>query len=83
KKEGILEEDDNLYSPHNITKMHYLNSCLRAHSLYQLNIDYIVRDHEIVIIDESTGSAMPGRRWSDGLHHAIEAKEGVKINAEN
>lgn len=63
--------------------MHYLNACLRAHSLYQLNIDYIVRDQEIVIIDESTGRAMPGRRWSDGLHQAIEAKEGVKINAEN
>ncbi|MEY8765303.1 MULTISPECIES: preprotein translocase subunit SecA [Francisella] len=83
KKEGILEEDDNLYSPHNITKMHYLNACLRANSLYQLNVDYIVRDQEIVIIDESTGRAMPGRRWSDGLHQAIEAKEGVKINAEN
>ncbi|OEZ33767.1 preprotein translocase subunit SecA [Francisella endosymbiont of Amblyomma maculatum] len=83
KKEGILEEDDNLYSPHNITKMHYLNACLRAHSLYQLNVDYIVRDQEVVIIDESTGRAMPGRRWSDGLHQAIEAKEGVKINAEN
>ena len=83
KKEGILEDDDNLYSPHNITKMHYLNACLRAYSLYQLNIDYIVRDQEVVIIDESTGRAMPGRRWSDGLHQAIEAKEGVKINAEN
>ncbi|MDE5014893.1 hypothetical protein NAI47_13225, partial [Francisella tularensis subsp. holarctica] len=74
---------DNLYSPHNITKMHYLIACLRAHSLYQLNIDYIVRDQEIVIIDESNGRAMPGRRWSDGLHQAIVAKEGVKINAEN
>lgn len=83
KKENILEEDDNLYSPHNITKMHYLNACLRAHSLYQLNVDYIVRDQEVVIIDESTGRAMPGRRWSDGLHQAIEAKEGVKVNAEN
>ncbi|AXH33420.1 preprotein translocase subunit SecA [Francisella opportunistica] len=83
KKEGILEEGDNLYSPHNITKMHYLNACLRAQSLYQLNVDYIVRDQEVVIIDESTGRAMPGRRWSDGLHQAIEAKEGVKINAEN
>lgn len=83
KKEGVLEEDDNLYSPHNITKMHYLNACLRAHSLYQLNVDYIVRDQEVIIIDESTGRAMPGRRWSDGLHQAIEAKEGVKINAEN
>ncbi|API86696.1 preprotein translocase subunit SecA [Francisella uliginis] len=83
KKEGVLEEDDNLYSPHNITKMHYLNACLRAQSLYQLNVDYIVRDQEVIIIDESTGRAMPGRRWSDGLHQAIEAKEGVKINAEN
>ncbi|AIT10135.1 preprotein translocase subunit SecA [Candidatus Francisella endociliophora] len=83
KKEGVLEEDDNLYSPHNIMKMHYLNACLRANSLYQLNVDYIVRDQEVVIIDESTGRAMPGRRWSDGLHQAIEAKEGVKINAEN
>ncbi|QIV94277.1 preprotein translocase subunit SecA [Allofrancisella frigidaquae] len=83
KKEGILEENDNLYSPHNITKMHYLNACLRAHSLYQLNVDYIIRDQEVIIIDESTGRAMPGRRWSDGLHQAIEAKEGVKINAEN
>lgn len=83
KQQGVLEEDDNLYSPHNITKMHYLNACLRANSLYQLNVDYIVRDQEVVIIDESTGRAMPGRRWSDGLHQAIEAKEGVKINAEN
>ncbi|KEI35681.1 protein export cytoplasm protein SecA ATPase RNA helicase [Francisella sp. W12-1067] len=83
KKEGILEGNDNLYSPHNITKMHYLNACLRAHSLYQLNVDYIIRDQEVIIIDESTGRAMPGRRWSDGLHQAIEAKEGVKINAEN
>ncbi|AJC49240.1 preprotein translocase subunit SecA [Allofrancisella guangzhouensis] len=83
KKEGMLEEGDNLYSPHNITKMHYLNACLRAHSLYQLNVDYIIRDQEVIIIDESTGRAMPGRRWSDGLHQAIEAKEGVKVNAEN
>ena len=83
KKEGVLSEEDNLYSPHNITKMHYLSACLRARSLYQLNVDYIVRDQEIIIIDESTGRAMPGRRWSDGLHQAIEAKEGVKINAEN
>ncbi|ASG68001.1 preprotein translocase subunit SecA [Francisella halioticida] len=83
KKDGTLEEDDNLYSPHNIIKMHYLNACLRAQSLYQLNVDYIVRDQEVIIIDESTGRAMPGRRWSDGLHQAIEAKECVKINAEN
>ncbi len=82
-KAGVLEEGDNLYSPQHVTKMHYLNACLRAHSLYQLNVDYIIRDQEIVIIDENTGRAMDGRRWSDGLHQAVEAKEGVKIQGEN
>ena len=83
RKQGVLDEDDNLYSPQNITKMHYLNACLRANSLYSLNTDYIIKDQEIVIIDESTGRSMPGRRWSDGLHQAIEAKEHLKVNAEN
>ncbi|WP_407920609.1 preprotein translocase subunit SecA [Facilibium subflavum] len=82
-KEGALQPGDNLYSPQHITKMHYLSACLRAHSLYQLNVDYIIRDQEIVIIDENTGRAMEGRRWSDGLHQAIEAKESVKIQGEN
>ena len=83
KKQGVLSDGESLYSPQNITKMHYLNACLRANSLYSLNTDYIVKDQEIVIIDESTGRAMPGRRWSDGLHQAIEAKEHLKVNAEN
>ena len=82
-KEGVLNKGDNLYSPQHVTKMHYLNACLRAHSLYQRNVDYIIRDQEVVIIDENTGRAMDGRRWSDGLHQAIEAKEGVKIQGEN
>ncbi|WP_440683074.1 preprotein translocase subunit SecA [Cysteiniphilum halobium] len=82
-KEGVLNEGDNLYSPQHVTKMHYLNACLRAHSLYQKNVDYIIRDQEVIIIDENTGRAMEGRRWSDGLHQAIEAKEGVKIQGEN
>ena len=80
---GVLKAGDNLYSPQHVTKMHYLNACLRAHNLYQPNVDYIVRREEIVIIDENTGRAMEGRRWSDGLHQAIEAKEGVKIQGEN
>ena len=82
-KENVLNEGDNLYSPQHVTKMHYLNACLRAHSLYQKNVDYIIRDQEVIIIDENTGRAMEGRRWSDGLHQAIEAKEGVKIQGEN
>lgn len=82
-KEGVLAEGDNLYSPQHVTKMHYLSACLRAHSLYQLDVDYIIREEEVIIIDEGTGRAMEGRRWSDGLHQAIEAKEKVKINAEN
>ena len=81
--DGVLSEGDNLYSPQHVTKMHYLNACLRAYGLYQKNIDYIIRDQEIIIVDENTGRAMEGRRWSDGLHQAIEAKEGVKIQCEN
>ena len=82
-QKGTLSKGDNLYSPQHVTKMHYLNACLRAHNLYQRNVDYIIRDQEVVIIDENTGRAMSGRRWSDGLHQAIEAKEGVKIQGEN
>ncbi|MCF6764721.1 preprotein translocase subunit SecA [Thiotrichales bacterium 19S3-7] len=81
--QGILAEGENLYSPQHVTKMYYLNATLRANSLYQQNVDYMVRNNEIVIVDEHTGRAMPGRRWSDGLHQAIEAKEGVKIQGEN
>ena len=59
--------------------MHHLNAALRAHALYQRDVDYIVRDGEVIIVDEFTGRTMPGRRWSDGLHQAVEAKEGVPV----
>ncbi|MDH4274441.1 MAG: preprotein translocase subunit SecA [Gammaproteobacteria bacterium] len=80
---GLLGEHQSLYDTGNISMMHHLNAALRAHALFQRNVDYIVRDGEIVIVDEFTGRTMPGRRWSDGLHQAIEAKEGVNIKAEN
>ncbi len=80
---GLLGENQSLYDTINISMMHHLNAALRAHALFQRNVDYIVRDGEIVIVDEFTGRTMPGRRWSDGLHQAIEAKEGVQIKAEN
>ncbi len=73
----------NLYDPSNIDTLHGINQALRAHSLYRLDVDYVIEDDEVVIIDEFTGRKMPGRRWSDGLHQAIEAKEGVKIQNEN
>ena len=82
-QQGILGEGENLYSPQHVTKMHYLNAAVRAHYLYKRDVDYIVRDQQVIIIDESTGRAMEGRRWSDGLHQAIEAKEGVEIQGEN
>jgi len=81
--EGLLREGDSLYDASNIILMHHLNSALRAHALFQRDVDYIVRDNEIVIVDEFTGRTMPGRRWSEGLHQAIEAKEGVTIQNEN
>jgi len=80
---GLLQEDESLYDSANIMLMHHVNAALRAHSLFQKNVDYILRDEQIVIVDEFTGRTMPGRRWSDGLHQAVEAKEGVTIQAEN
>jgi preprotein translocase subunit SecA len=80
---GILPEHQSLYDTVNISILHHLNAALRAHVLFQRNIDYIVRDGKIVIVDEHTGRTMPGRRWSEGLHQAIEAKEQVEIQAEN
>ncbi|MEM8845379.1 MAG: preprotein translocase subunit SecA, partial [Pseudomonadota bacterium] len=80
---GLLDEDDSLYDVANIGLLHHINASLRAHALFQKNVDYIVRNGEIVIVDEFTGRTMPGRRWSEGLHQAIEAKEGVKIQNEN
>ncbi|MGJ4804864.1 preprotein translocase subunit SecA [Luteimonas sp. SDU82] len=80
---GILEEGDDLYAPHNIHVVHHLNAAMRAHALYQRDVDYIVRDGEVVIVDEFTGRTLTGRRWSDGLHQAVEAKEGVPVQREN
>ncbi|MEH8198599.1 preprotein translocase subunit SecA [Aeromonas allosaccharophila] len=83
KKEGLLDENDSLFSASNISLLHHVNAGLRAHTLFERNVDYIVQKGEIVIVDEHTGRTMPGRRWSDGLHQAVEAKEGVKIQNEN
>lgn len=80
---GLLQEGDSLYDAANIALMHHLNAALRAHALFQRDVDYIVQNGQIVIVDEFTGRTMPGRRWSDGLHQAIEAKEGVQIQNEN
>ncbi|MBY6205173.1 preprotein translocase subunit SecA [Halomonas denitrificans] len=82
-KAGLLEADDSLYDANNLALVHTLNACLRAHYLFNRDVDYIVNDGEVVIVDEFTGRTMPGRRWSDGLHQAIEAKEGVPIQREN
>ncbi len=73
----------NLYDPANVELVHHVNQGLRAHALFRRDVDYIVKDNEVIIVDEFTGRLMPGRRWSDGLHQAIEAKEGVKIASEN
>ncbi len=74
---------DNLYDPRNIELLHHVNQALKAHALFKKDVDYVVKDGEVMIVDEFTGRIMPGRRWSDGLHQAIEAKEGVKIESEN
>jgi len=80
---GIVPEGEGLFDSSSISVLHHLNAALRAHTLFQLNVDYIISDGEIVIVDEFTGRTMPGRRWSEGLHQAIEAKEGVDIKPEN
>ncbi|HRN62891.1 MAG TPA: preprotein translocase subunit SecA, partial [Luteimonas sp.] len=82
-KAGIIGRDDNLYAPHNIHVVHHLNAAMRAHAIYQRDVDYIVRDGEVIIVDEFTGRTLVGRRWSDGLHQAVEAKEGVPVQREN
>ena len=83
REAGIISEDDGLYSGNNLSVVHHLNAALRANSLYQRDVDYIVRDGEVIIVDEFTGRTLQGRRWSDGLHQAVEAKEGVPIQREN
>jgi preprotein translocase subunit SecA len=80
---GLLEEGESLYDASNIALMHHVYAALRAHALYHKNVEYIVRDGEIIIVDEFTGRTMPGRRWSEGLHQAVEAKEGVPVQPEN
>ena len=82
KVEKMLDAG-NLYDPANIELVHHVNQALKAHVLFKRDVDYIVKDNEILIVDEFTGRLMPGRRWSDGQHQAIEAKEGVKIASEN
>lgn len=83
KENNIIEDNQGLYDPVNISILHHLNAALRAHHLFQNNVDYIVKDKQVVIVDEFTGRTMPGRRWSEGLHQAIEAKENVPIQNEN
>ena len=80
---GALAEGDSLYSPQNISLMHHLYAALRAHTLYHRDQQYVVQNGEVIIVDEFTGRLMQGRRWSDGLHQAVEAKEGVSIQNEN
>ncbi|WP_145483720.1 preprotein translocase subunit SecA [Yersinia aldovae] len=80
---GIMEEGESLYSPANIMLMHHVTAALRAYVLFTRDVDYIVKDGEVIIVDEHTGRTMQGRRWSDGLHQAVEAKEGVEIQNEN
>lgn len=82
-KAGLMQSEDSLYAPSNIVLMHHVNAALRAHQLFHRDVDYIVKDDQIIIVDEHTGRTMDGRRWSDGLHQAVEAKEGTKIQNEN
>jgi len=83
QREAILSEEESLFAAANISLLHHVNAALRAHKLFSRDVDYIVKDNDIVIVDEHTGRTMEGRRWSEGLHQAIEAKEGVNIQNEN
>jgi len=87
-EDGVLKVEkllgiNNLYDPRNIEVLHHVNQALKAHALFKRDVDYVVKDGEVMIVDEFTGRLMPGRRWSDGRHQAVEAKEGVKIESEN
>lgn len=83
RQNGLLPSEQSLYSPASIALLHHVNAALRAHKLFKKDVDYVVKDGQVVIVDEHTGRTMPGRRWSDGLHQAIEAKEQVQIQNEN
>lgn len=83
RQNGLLPYEQSLYSPASIALLHHVNAALRAHKLFKKDVDYVVQENQIVIVDEHTGRTMPGRRWSDGLHQAIEAKERVQIQNEN
>ena len=80
---GLLAEGESLYSSGNLNLVHHVTAAIRAHYLYQRNVQYIVHDGEVIIVDDNTGRTMPGRRWSEGLHQAVEAKEGLEIQPEN
>lgn len=82
-KEGLMKAEESLYDLINISLMHYVYAALRAHTLFHRDVHYIIKDNEVIIVDEHTGRLMPGRHWSDGLHQAVEAKEGVPIQLEN
>ena len=82
-KMNLLGEGESLYDPKNIRYMHHINAAIRAHKLFNKDVDYIVKDGEVIIVDEFTGRTMAGRRWSDGLHQAVEAKESLRIKEEN
>ncbi|WP_225072064.1 preprotein translocase subunit SecA [Desulfuromonas sp. CSMB_57] len=87
-EEGVAKVErllnvENLYEPGNIEILHHVNQALKAHALFKRDVDYVVKEGEVMIVDEFTGRLMPGRRWSDGLHQAVEAKEGVRIESEN
>ncbi len=83
RENNIIKEGQGLYDPVNMGVLHHLNAALRAHHLFSNDVDYLIQDNQVVIVDEFTGRSMPGRRWSDGLHQAIEAKENVPIHSEN
>ena len=82
-KNGLIKEGESLYDPQHLALVHHLNAAIRAHALFKKDVEYIVRDGEVIIVDEFTGRTLAGRRWSDGLHQAVEAKEGVPIQREN
>ncbi|MBM6549757.1 preprotein translocase subunit SecA [Marinomonas ostreistagni] len=82
-EQGLLEEGDSLYAAGNLQLLHHVYACMRAHIVFKKNVDYVVQNGQVVIVDEHTGRTMAGRRWSEGIHQAVEAKEGVQIQAES